>query len=144
MIARDIVAERQAEDVLARTIYGEARGEKVRGQEAIAAVVINRLAAAREGRRWWGATVVEICRAPFQFSCWNEGDPNRLLIERVPEGDAVFQICRRIARRAITGGLIDPTRGATHYHTRSVTPDWAIGHVPCARIGRHLFYNTVA
>lgn len=42
-------------DILARTIYGEARGESISGMEAVASVVLNRVAFAnRRGRFWWG------------------------------------------------------------------------------------------
>lgn len=45
-------------DILARTIYGEARGESISGQEAIASVILNRVAfAKRRGRYWWGNTI---------------------------------------------------------------------------------------
>ena len=143
MNAIDAKTARPAHDVLARTIYGEARGESVRGMEAVAAVIMNRVAAAREGRRWWGTTVIEVCRAPHQFSCWNPDDPNRRQIESVDDDDPTFAVCRRIARRAIGGALVDPTNGATHYHALGAAPGWAEGHAPCRRIGRHVFYNTV-
>ncbi len=136
-------------DVLARTVYGEARGESVRGKEAVAAVVINRVAAAeqrrRQGRRhWWGHDVPSVCLKAYQFSCWNHGDPNRDVLMRVGTDDAVFRICRRIARRAVAGILADPTDGATHYHHVDVLPGWAVAHAPCAEIGAHLFYNDIA
>lgn len=126
-------------DILARTLYGEARGESVRGIEAVAAVVMNRV----QKGGWWGNAVEAVCRKPFQFSCWNEGDPNRPKLERVDETDRVFRICIRIARRAIAGVLDDPTGGATHYHTRGVFPAWAKGREPSAEIGGHLFYSDV-
>jgi spore germination cell wall hydrolase CwlJ-like protein len=129
-------------DILARTLWGEARGEPLRGIEAVAAVVLNRVALAT-GRRgwWWGNTIIQVCRKPFQFSCWNEGDPNRARLMDVDAGDLVFATCRRIARRAAAGLLDDPTRGATHYHNRTVDPGWAQGRTPCAEIGNHLFYK---
>jgi spore germination cell wall hydrolase CwlJ-like protein len=131
-------------DTLARTIYGEARGEPVRGQEAVACVVMNRVArAAERGGWWWGATVAEVCRRPWQFSCWNAGDANRAKIERANEGDREFAICVRIARRAVAGALADPTDGATHYHAEGLAPPWAAGREPAAVIGRHKFYNDV-
>lgn len=131
-------------DTLARTIYGEARGESVRGKEAVAAVVMNRVARAMErGGWWWGSSVAEVCRRPWQFSCWNEGDPNRSKIERADENDREFASCLRIARRAIQGALADPTRGATHYHAQVVAPPWAAGREPSAVIGRHRFFNNV-
>lgn len=132
-------------EVLARTIYGEARGEPVRGKEAVAAVVINRLRHARRlgGRFWWGNDVTAICRRPWQFSCWNEGDPNRAKVEAVTAKNKVFQTCMRIARRAVAGTLEDPTGGATHYHHHDARPPWARRRAPSAEIGNHLFYNDV-
>jgi len=129
-------------EVLARTLWGEARGEPVRGLEAIAAVVVNRVAAARAGRcRWWGQSIQEVCLAPGQFPCWARTDPNRRLLLAVDASDPVFATCRRIARLALAGTLADRTSGATHYHADSVFPSWAVGHLPCAEIGRHLFYK---
>lgn len=131
-------------DTLARTIYGEARGEPVRGQEAVAAVVMNRVGRAMErGGWWWGSSVVEVCRRPFQFSCWNANDPNRARIERADANDREFAICIRIARRAVSGALADPTGGATHYHAANAHPPWAKAREPSAVIGRHKFYNDV-
>lgn len=78
-------------DILARTIYGEARGESISGQEAIASVILNRVAfAKRRGRYWWGNTIAGVCLAPWQFSCWNENDPNRKIIERADDADIGF------------------------------------------------------
>ena len=132
-----------AVDTLARTLWGEARGEPVRGIEAVAAVIINRVRAAeRRGGFWWGDSVVAVCRKPFQFSCWNTNDPNRAKLLAVTAADPVFATCLRVARRAVAGLLDDPTVGATHYHATGLHPDWAAGHGPSAEIGRHVFYNT--
>ncbi len=134
----------EAADTLARTLYGEARGEPVRGKEAVAAVVINRVRRAQaRGGWWWGGTVTQVCRRPWQFSCWNANDPNRAKIERATETDREFASCLRIARRAVMETLQDPTDGATHYHARGVVPPWAAGRTPSAVIGNHLFYNDV-
>lgn len=131
-------------DILARTVYGEARGEPARGKEAVAAVVMNRVRRARNrGGYWWGDTVARVCRKPRQFSCWNEADPNRAKILAVEAGHRVFDSCLRIARRAIAGTLKDPTNGATHYHADGVCPPWSAGRAPSAEIGRHRFYNNV-
>lgn len=132
-------------EVLARTLYGEARGEPVRGKEAVAAVIMNRVRKAEaRGGWWWGDDVIGVCLKPWQFSCWNPGDPNRARILAVTADNKTFATCLRIARRAIAGGLDDPTGGATHYHNRSVHPPWAWNHAPSAEIGGHLFYATVA
>lgn len=133
-----------AVDILARTLYGEARGEPVRGKEAVAAVIMNRVRRARErGGYWWGSTVPEVCLKRWQFSCWNENDPNREKILAVTPDNRNFAACLRIAKRAVAGVLADPTDGATHYHTEGCAPLWAVGRQPSAVIGRHSFYSEV-
>lgn len=131
-------------DTLARTIWGEARGESISGQEAVASVILNRVAfSKRKGRYWWGNNVVDVCQAPQQFSCWNKTDPNFQKLIKVGAGDINFCMCQRIAERAVSGTLEDKTNGATHYHTRQIMPKWARGKTPCAEIGAHLFYNDI-
>lgn len=127
--------------ILAKTIYGEARGEGISGMEAVANVIMNRVKYAQKlGSYWWGTTIKGVCLKPFQFSCWNMQDPNQEVLQRNLSGDLIFGICERIAIRAIKGLLIDNTKGATHYHTKSIHPKWAHAAVPCAEIGNHLFY----
>ncbi len=127
--------------ILAKTLYGEARSEGLAGIEAVANVILNRVKHAKQcGFFWWGNTIKEVCLKPFQFSCWNNGDKNRPLLDRDLSGDVIFGVCLRVAVRAIKGLLPDTTKGATHYHTKSVHPKWAHALVPCAEIGQHLFY----
>ncbi len=134
----------QSIDVLARTIYGEARGEPVRGKEAVAAVVVNRVRRARlRNGYWWGHDIKSVCQKPWQFSCWNESDPNRDKLCAVTSANSVFKTCLRVARRAVAGTLKDPTAGATHYHALGIEPPWARGHEPSATIGRHKFYADI-
>lgn len=142
---RTRAASDPAVDTLARTIYGEARGELVRGKEAVAAVIMNRVRRAKErgGHYWWGSTTDDVCRKPWQFSCWNENDPNLARIKAVGRDNRNFQSCLRIARRALAGTLKDPTNGATHYHAKGVHPPWARNRKPSAEIGHHRFYNNV-
>ncbi len=131
-------------DILARTIYGEARGEPVRGKEAVAAVILNRVRRARRRTSyWWGSDIQSVCLKPWQFSCWNDEDPNKEKLLKVTSGNSVFKTCQRVARRAVRGGLKDPTDGATHYHVRGIEPPWARGRETCAQIGAHLFYNNI-
>lgn len=133
-------------DTMARTIWGEARGEPLRGKEAVACVILNRLAAsrARAGGMWWGNTIVQICRKPYQFSCWNANDPNYRKLLKVDARDRAFATCLRISRRAVAGLLQDVTNGATHYHTSAVSPSWSRGQDTVAQIGSHLFYTLEA
>ena len=126
-------------DTLARTIWGEARGESLKGKIAVAHVVLNRVNA----KSWWGRTIHAVCRKKWQFSAWNEGDPNRSLMGRVSAGDERFRDCLYSAVGAIQGHLKDPTKGSCHYHTKSVAPRWSRGKRPAVTIGAHRFYNDI-
>ncbi len=124
-------------DVLARTLWGEARGEGTEGMQAVACVVMNRV---RRGG-WWGDSVIAVCQKPFQFSCWNQDDPNLPQMRAVTaERDPSFATALRVARRAIYGAIDDITGGADHYHAAGIMPYWARGEKPVAVIGNHIFY----
>lgn len=137
--------ERQV-DVLARTIYGEARGELYGGKVAVGCVVRNRIRFDLWGDAkpdWWGEGYEGVCWKPWQFSCWNDGDPNHALVRRVAAIDSVFAHCIAIADNIIMGEIGDTTHGSTHYHTLHAKPKWAIGHTPVTQIGGHFFYNDI-
>ncbi len=129
-------------DVLARTIWGEARGQGDLGMEAVAHVVLNRVKIAEEkGGAWWGGNIIQVCQKPYQFSCWNRSDPNFKKLQDVDEANLYFATSLRIARRAVIGKLGDDvTYGATHYHSNAILPYWAKGQKPTATIGNHIFY----
>lgn len=133
-------AAASAVDTLARTLWGEARGETKVGREAVASVVVNRL---KKPSRF-GASIEEVCRKADQFSCWNSGDLNRAQLEDVDASNPVFAECLAIAQAAAQGLLADSVLGADHYHATGVTPHWAQGKTPCITIGQHLFYNDIA
>lgn len=146
-------------DILARTLWGEARGEGRSGIEAVAAVIVNRrdLARAYLAKRpdrsrhplFGSGTLASACLAnpesPYrQFSCWNVNDPNRAKLERVTADDAAFRQCLDIARLAVEKALADRTRGATHYYdVRINPPKWTVGATPTVEIGHHRFFKEV-
>lgn len=132
-----------AVDVLARTLWGEARGQGNEGLAAVAHVVLNRVRIAEQrGGYWWGGDIIQVCQKPYQFSCWNRSDPNFQKLSAVDDRNADFRTCLKLARRAIGGTLgKDFTHGATHYHADYVNPYWAKGEEPLTIIGNHLFYR---
>lgn len=134
--------------ILALTLMGEARGEPLAGLVAVANVVTNRVKAGR-----WRPTVRGVCLQPKQFSCWNEGDPNRTLllawaaaVARHETPHARWPEVLAVAQLACEGLLADPTHGACHYHAVSMAepPRWATGAAPSATVGHHVFYAGVA
>jgi len=129
-------------DVLARTIWGEARGEGKEGMEAVASVILNRIEFAKQQTRyWWGNHIIQVCQKPYQFSCWNKQDPNFKKLLAVDKDDMHFGTALRVSRRAVLGFIKDRTSGATHYHTIDILPYWAKGQKPTTRIGHHVFYR---
>lgn len=126
-------------EVLARTLYGEARANDTEDAEAIACVVLNRV-----GYRNWPGTVGEVCLQPWQFSCWNMDDPNRVRIMRAERSSQPwFDQCWQIAERAVAGKIDDRTRSSTHYHTRAVNPRWSRGKSPVFETQGHVFFNNI-
>lgn len=123
-------------DIVARTIWGEARGEGYSGMQAVANVIMNRVA----HPTWWGNDPVSVCMKPYQFSAWNSNDPNSSLAVRVTTADPQFRTALEIAGKAIAGTLADITGGATHYHAKSVNPSWAGSLTRIKDIGNHVFY----
>jgi hypothetical protein len=126
--------------IVARTLWGEARGEGEDGMTAVAAVIANRVR-----RRWGGKTdAVGVCLAYKQFSCWNDADPNRAKLDAVLRApDAAYVLAQTVAARMLRGTNDDPTAGATHYCASGTLPYWARGKQACRRIGRHDFYNNI-
>jgi N-acetylmuramoyl-L-alanine amidase len=131
-------------DVMARTIMGEARGESEQGKIAVGWVILNR---AKSGK-WFGGNgdIFTVCRKPFQFSCWNIGDPNRSIIINAKVGDPDFDKCLSSAKKVLSGSIADPTDEATHYVANYiVAPSWT--HPPSkltVKIGVHNFYKNVS
>lgn len=133
---------------LARTLWGEARGEPVEGQIAIAWVVKNRV----NNPGWWSRqkgdgivddTIESVCLDPNQFSCWWDSQAPKVRSRSI-ESLGPFMV----AAQAVLDGLEpDPTGGADHYHTiarpegvRVWPPKWAQGKAG-KTIGRHIFYR---
>ena len=125
-------------DVLARTVYGEARGEGLDGQVAVAWVIVNRTT---HGQRFGGPAIVGVCLRPYQFSCWNADDPNLDVIRSASVEQPAFMQCFGVACLVLAGALPDPTMGATHYFADSIkAPKWVAGMEPRAKIGAHNFF----
>lgn len=126
-------------DIMARTAWGEARGEGAVGMQAVLNVIMNRV---RLGG-WYGLTPAEVCQKPAQFSVWNRTDPNYAPMLAVTDSDKNFATAKNLASLAYTGALPDVTGGATNYlalGSLSKTPIWTSRLTKTAEIGRHTFY----
>lgn len=142
---------------LAKLIMGEARGEPGDGQAAVAWVAIWRslkgaryFAQHQRGHPLFGSgSISAAVYAPRQFSCFNEEDPKRRVVDGAHLGDPVYVRCMMVAFRVLLGDRPAPPGlvwGQTlHYANkdRGWPKAWGDPIEPCAEIGRHLFYAGV-
>lgn len=130
------------EQVMALTVWAEARGEPLVGRRAVAWVIRNRA----DHPGWWGRDITDVCLKPKQFSCWNHGDPQyKRLIDPATRDrsdvKALVELCREVL--ASTSADDDPTSGCNHYCTKAVkgTTVWAKDKTPVTVIGNHCFFR---
>jgi spore germination cell wall hydrolase CwlJ-like protein len=130
-------AREKADKCLANAVYFEARGEPVRGQIAVAQVVLNRVFSP-----FYPKTVCDVVyqnanrhnACQFTFAC--DGIP-----DIVTEPDA-WARAKRIARDMLDGKLWMPeVAKSTHYHAYWVHPSWVGEMKKMYKLGVHTFYR---
>ncbi len=125
-------------EIMAKTAYGEARGEGQKGMEAVAHVILNR---ALKPKRH-GQSVASVCLKPWQFSCWNRGDSNRKkLLMLIDMDDEKFRESWLACLTAMTSD--DTTKGSDHYLVTGTNASWIEGRMAAITIGNHKFYNDI-
>jgi spore germination cell wall hydrolase CwlJ-like protein len=134
--------------LMALVIFHEARGEPSKAREAVAHVVMNRVA---DQRMKHDDTVCRAILRPLQFSSFNESRQGGLSL-----GEGMRRPCMEwrawhdamnTAMNVIAGRYPDPTAeigGANHFHDDSIDPPTWAGTVPDEqkmKIGRIWFYR---
>ncbi len=123
-------------ECLAQALYFEARGETVKGQFAVAEVILNRAASPR-----FPGSVCEVIsqgtgqryQCQFTYNCDGRA-------ETIAEPRA-YERVGKVAKIMLDGAPRNLTGGATFYHSRTVSPRWARAFMRTASIGEHLFYR---
>lgn len=121
---------------LSEALYFEARGESVKGQFAVAEVILNRVKSASYPNSVCGVINQGTGRkfqCQFTYTC--DGHP-----EVIREKRAYEQVMK-VADVVLSGASGGITKGATHYHTKSVRPSWSRTFPRTATIGVHHFYR---
>ena len=121
---------------LAEALYFEARGESVKGQFAVAEVILNRVKTSRFPDTLCGVIkqgTGKKYQCQFTYTC--DG------LKEVIREKKAYERVAKVARLAIDGAVTDLTDGATHYHTKAVRPSWSRVYKETARIGVHIFYR---
>ncbi len=125
------------EKCLADAIYFEARGEPVRGQIAVAQVVMNRVFSGYYPNTICGVVYQNASRhlaCQFTFAC--DGIPDRV------NEPAAWERAKHIARETLDGTYwLNDVGKATHYHANWVHPWWVHEMHKLDRIGVHTFYR---
>lgn len=119
-----------------RTLVQECRGEPLIGQQAVAAVLVNRL---KDGR--WGNCLSSVCLWRGQFSGWYvPRDPNFAYACALPDRHPLLLHFEPILNCALEG--LDPTQSAKFYVNLSYAdPKWKDDMEFCGKFGAHSFYK---
>lgn len=123
---------------LANGIYFEARGESVRGQAAVAQVILNRVRNPAYPNSICGVVYQNdnwLNRCQFSFAC--DGRKKRI------ESPANYKVAQDVAMAVTAGKIFIPEVGSsTHYYANYVHPGWARTMQKMTKIGLHIFYRT--
>ncbi len=123
---------------LAEAVYFESRGESIKGQAAVAQVVLNRVRNPAYPNTICGVVYQNtnwINHCQFSFAC--DGRKHRVTEM------AQWTVAQQVARAVSAGQIWFPEVGsATHYHAVYVRPRWARTMIKVDKIGLHIFYRT--
>jgi spore germination cell wall hydrolase CwlJ-like protein len=130
----------KAEKCLAEVVYFEARGEAVRGQIAVAQVVMNRAFSGKYPNDVCGVVYQNKHRhmaCQFTFACDNYAE-----VIREPD---MWDRAKKIAKAMLDGQIWLPEVGkSTHYHAYYVRPSWVNEMTKLYKFGVHTFYRPKA
>ncbi|QRM56835.1 cell wall hydrolase [Sinorhizobium sp. BG8] len=119
-------------------IYFEARGESLKGQAAVAQVILNRVR---------NPTYPDtICGVVYQNQDWYNRCQFSFACDRIPDlvlAPWHWKTAKEVAMAVTAGKIWLPEVGsATHYHATYVRPPWGRTMERVAKIGKHVFYRT--
>lgn len=130
----------RAQRCLANAIYFEARSEPIRGQMAVAQVVLNRAFSGFYPNDICGVVYQNASRhlaCQFTFACDGK---RKLITER-----GHWAVANRIAKQTLDGQIYVPeVAKSTHYHASYVHPNWVREMKKLVRFGVHSFYRPYA
>jgi len=129
--------------ILARAIFGEARGESKEGKIGVGWVIRNRV----DNPRWWGDSYPTVILKPAQFSAFNPTDVNYQFVVNPlhtnnPSDENAWYESYEIAGQILNNEVDDPTKGADHFYSADIAPpSWADEKKFTVQISKHRFYR---
>ncbi|NKL07871.1 cell wall hydrolase [Rhizobium leguminosarum] len=137
VLAPSVFSARE-QQCLASGIYFEARGESVKGQAAVAQVILNRVRNPSYPKT--------ICGVVYQNEDWRNRCQFSFACDSIKDrvnSEYHWRVARDVAMAVTSGKIWLPQVGsATHYHAVYVRPKWAKTMEKVGRIGLHVFYRT--
>jgi hypothetical protein len=131
-------ARSKAEKCLTEAVYFEARGEPLRGQQAVAQVVMNRVFSGYYPNNVCGVVFQNASHylaCQFTFACEHKD------LSRIDEPD-MWEQAKRIAKDELDGKIwLSDIGHATHYHAYWVHPSWVHEMTKLYKLGVHTFYR---
>lgn len=136
----------QVANIIARTLYAEARNDGKTGFKAVASVIYNRA----DGKM---ADFAAVCKKKYQFSCWNkmsadDWKPAKFKI-KIPtsvkdnaRNERLWKQAMEIAAEMLANGnVFKPVTTANIYYATSMkkAPSWAKSLTNTETIGSHTF-----
>jgi N-acetylmuramoyl-L-alanine amidase len=120
------------------TIWAEARAEPQEGKLAVAEVIRRRM----DLKYFSHGTAASTVLWPWQFSCWNAGDSNRLLMPSLDTDDPIVLDCVTAWNATGQPGYVSVVPDAVLYcNLKIVKPAWAVGEKFVKTVGAHSFYR---
>jgi spore germination cell wall hydrolase CwlJ-like protein len=123
---------------LTNGVYFESRGEPVRGQAAVAQVILNRVRNPNYPDSICGVVYQNKHRrnrCQFSFACDRFKDRVR--------NKSLWQMAEHVAKETTAGRIwLSQVGSSTHYHATYVRPKWAKSMKKVGKIGLHIFYRT--
>ncbi|HBQ36734.1 MAG TPA: cell wall hydrolase [Rhodobacteraceae bacterium] len=121
---------------LTEALYFEARGESVKGQVAVAEVILNRV----DSRKFPNSVCAVVNqgtgkkhRCQFSYTCDGKAE--------VVNEPAAYRNVGKIARALLDGAPRNLTMGAAYYHNHTVRPSWSRVFTRTASVDGHYFYR---
>ena len=133
----------QSSNIIARTLYAEARNDGKVGMEAVASVIYNRAKGNKDN-------FTKACLKPKQFSCWNkftkeEADPKNFKI-KIPnsvnknkKNEALWKEAMQIVADMLNGTFKPTTTANMYFNPQKCSPKWANELTDVKMIGSHKF-----
>lgn len=133
----------QAANIIARTIYAEARNDGKKGMAAVASVIYNRAKGDKE-------MFAKACLKPKQFACWGkltkeEADPKSFQVKipgsvkGIPQNEKLWKEAMAIAADMLSDAFRPITDANMYYNDKFASPEWAKQLTNVKYIGSHKF-----